>query len=403
MIGQKRPRPSGYRRNADLLKYFAPFRALSISAAYLTPFFQDHGLSLAQIFWLQSIFSAAVVLWEIPSGVIADRIGRARSVKISVPIAAAAMVAYSLSDGFWWFVVWEVLLAMASGLLSGVDEALLHDSLRAEGYAGEALKTTQAQLGQRIDAYGYAAIAAGVPMAWLLYSQFGVESTLLADGLLTLLGGWFAFRLQEPPRYNGGQTAGRLSAWRAFRQLAGSAEARWLVTLATTLGTATYLAFWLTAPYYQQLGIPTAWFAAILAGRSLFKAWLSHRYQQQRRLGRNMLAYALLVGLVFAAMASGLWWLAPAVLGHDVTQSLHKRPVTSRLNMLMHPEHRATMNSLVNLVQRLSYALAGPIVGLVADKSGLAAAFMMMGVSGTAVALIALLRLDRLGTFHERR
>lgn len=393
----------GYLRNADLLKYFAPFRALSISAAYLTPFFQEHGLSLAQIFALQSIFSAAVVLWEVPSGMIADKIGRARSIKLSVPVAAAAMIAYSYSDSFWWFVAWEVLLAVASGLFSGVDEALLYDSLKAEGFAGEDLKAAQAQLGQRVDAYGYAAIAAGVPVAWLFYSYYGVDSTLLVDGLLTLVGGWLAFRLKEPPRYNGGQTARRLSAWLAFQQLARNAEARWLVVLTAALGTATYLAFWLSAPYYEQLGIPAAWFAAVLAIRSLFKAWLSHRFQRQLRLRRNMLVYSLLIGLVLAAMASGLWWLAPAILGHDIVQALHKRPVTARLNLLMHPDHRATMNSLVNLVQRLSYAAAGPFVGLVADKSGLAAAFIMMGVSGTGLALLALFRLDRLRTFHERR
>jgi MFS family permease len=76
-----------YSQNARWLLYLAPFRAMSISAAYLTPFFVEHGLSTAQIFLLQSIFSAAYLLWEIPSGMIADRLGRALSIKISAPIA----------------------------------------------------------------------------------------------------------------------------------------------------------------------------------------------------------------------------------------------------------------------------------------------------------------------------
>lgn len=45
-----------YKDNAKWLTYFAPFRALSISAAYLTPFSLHNGLNLAQVFLLQSVF-----------------------------------------------------------------------------------------------------------------------------------------------------------------------------------------------------------------------------------------------------------------------------------------------------------------------------------------------------------
>jgi MFS family permease len=90
-----------YRNNAKWLLYFAPFRNLSISAAYLTPFFLQHGLSLSQVFLLQSVFSIALLLWELPSGYIADRFGRAFAIKLSAPVAAVAMTAYGFSDRFW--------------------------------------------------------------------------------------------------------------------------------------------------------------------------------------------------------------------------------------------------------------------------------------------------------------
>lgn len=60
-----------YQNNASWLLRAAPFKGLNISAAYLTPFFFHTGLNLSQIFLLQSIFSAAFLLWEIPSGYIA--------------------------------------------------------------------------------------------------------------------------------------------------------------------------------------------------------------------------------------------------------------------------------------------------------------------------------------------
>ena len=384
-----------YKDNARWLTYFAPFRALSISAAYLTPFFLQHGLSLAQILGLQSIFSVACLLWELPSGFIADRLGRALSIKISAPIAAAAMVGYGLSTHYWQFVIGELALATANGLISGIDTALLLDSLKADGRETEFVR-----LSQRINAFGFAATAAGVPVAVLLVRFVSISSTLVADGLLTLVGAYFAFRLYEAPRSpHRSPEAQPTKAWHEIGRLARNAEARWLIALGSVLSAATYIAFWLSAPYYTSLGIPVVLFSIILAARSLWKAWLSHYFHQKRHVEHNMLAYALLAGLVYAAMATRQLWLAWAVLGHDIVQALQSQPITAKLNEHMSREHRATMNSAVNLIQRLAYSLAGPLVGAIVDGAGLSRGLLITGAVSSGLALLALARLHRLGAF----
>lgn len=340
----------------------------------------------------------AFLLWELPSGLIADRFGRAFSIKLSAPIAALSMIAYGLSTQFWQFVVWELVLALANGLISGIDTALLFDSLKADGREEDFVRVSQ-----RINAFGFAATAFGVPVAVLLVHYVSISSTLVADGLLTLVGALFAFKLAEAPRFNGSAEAVRLSAWHAMSRLGRNAEARWLVVLGSVLSASTYLAFWLSAPYYTSLGIPAVLFSVILAIRSLWKAWLSHRYHQKQHIERNMVGYAALAGLVYAALASGQLWLVWAVLGHDVVQALSGQPITAQLNDHIEHEYRATMNSLVNLVQRLTYSLAGPFLGLLVDKHGLAAGFMATGLSCSVIAFLALARLHKLKTFQERR
>lgn len=387
-----------YKENAKWLTYFAPFKALSISAAYLTPFFLRNGLSLAQVFLLQSIFSVAFLLWELPSGLIADKYGRAFSIKLSAPLAVVAQIAYGFSHQFWQFVIWELVLALANGLISGIDTALLLDSLKADGREKEFVRVSQ-----RVNAFGFAATAAGVPIAILLVHYVSLGSTLVADGLLLAVGNVFAFKLVEAPRFNGSQEAIRLSAWHAMKQLAYNVEARWLVLLGAVLSAATYLGFWLSAPYYTHLGIPVVWFSVILAVRSLWKAWLSHRFSQEHHVQRNMLAYAGIAGLVYVAMASGQLWLVWMVLGHDVVQALQSQPITARLNDYIDHEFRATMNSLVNLVQRLLYSAAGPALGLLVDRTSLATGFLVTGITVSAVAFAALARLHSLKTFNERR
>lgn len=387
-----------YKENAKWLTYFAPFRALSISSAYLTPFFLAKGLSLAQIFLLQSIFSVAFLLWELPSGYIADKIGRAFSVKISAPIAAIAMVAYGFSNSFWQFVVWELALALANGLISGIDTALLLDSLKADGKESEYVK-----LSQRINAFGYLSVALGVPIAIVLVHFVSLGATLVADGVLVAFGWPFALKLVEAPRFNGSQEKVRLSAWLSMKELVKNVEARWLVVLGSVLSASTYFAYWLSAPYYQSIGIPVVLFSVILAIRSLWKAWLSHRFHQKKHLELNMVSYALLVGLVYFALASRELWLVWVVLGHDVVQALHNQPITAQLNVHIEHEYRATMNSLVNLTRRLIYSLFGPLIGLMVDKIGLQGGFLITGLACSSFALLAVARLHRLQTFKERR
>jgi MFS family permease len=384
-----------YSQNARWLLWFAPFRALSISAAYLTPFFVLHGMSTAQIFLLQSIFSAAYLLWEIPSGMLADRLGRAASIKISAPIAAIGMFLYGLSGEFWQFVVCELILALANGLISGIDIALLVDSLKADGKEKDFVR-----LQQRMDGLGFASTAVAVPLALVLVHFFGVASTLLADGLVTGLGAYFVLKLVEAPRSNGGQDKLRRSAWHALRELVRKPTVRWLVALKTTLNTGTYIAFWLSALYYAALGIPVVLFGVTLAIRSLWKAWLSHRFHQEKHVARNTRIYAGTVGAVYLAMATGQLWLVWTVLGHDVVQALGSSPLTKRLNAHIEGDHRATLNSVANLVQRMGYMIAGPLVGLVVDRTNLATGMVLVGVACSALALVATARLRRLNAFQ---
>jgi MFS family permease len=385
-----------YSQNAKWLLFFEPFTNLSVSAAYLVPFFLEKGLSLSRIFLLQSIFSLALLVWEIPSGYIADRFGRAFSIKLSVPIAGLSMLCYGLSSRYWQFVACELGLAIAMGMVSGVDEALLIDSLKADGRADEFVS-----IRQRITTWGFAANAFGVPIAYLLVRYFSVSATVVADGFITLLGVFVALHLVEAPVSDETHDAEHVSPLSGLTQLAKSTETRWLLVLATTLGSATYLGFWVSAPYYTSIGIPTVLFGAILAVRNLWKAWLSRTFHASRRLERKMVGYALLAGAVFISMASKQLWLLWMVLGHDVVHALHRPPIIYKLNQDIAARYRATLNSVINLLHRLVYMIVGPLLGWLLDSYGPRTGYLVAGCTLSLIALAAIARLHTIGTFQD--
>ncbi|MFX1595095.1 MAG: hypothetical protein ACFFBK_03435, partial [Promethearchaeota archaeon] len=91
------------------------------------------GLSFFQVMILQSYFTAMIVVFEIPSGAIADFLGRKTALILSALSVASAAFTYSIIPNFFLFMLAETLWAFGSALLSGTNEAFIYFSLKSFG------------------------------------------------------------------------------------------------------------------------------------------------------------------------------------------------------------------------------------------------------------------------------
>jgi MFS family permease len=99
-------------------------------------FYQSNGMTMQEIFTLQAVYSATLMLLEIPTGYFADHAGRRTSILLVSLFGFGGYLLYSLSAGFWEFVMAETVLGVGMSLVSGADLALLYDSLLASDKAG---------------------------------------------------------------------------------------------------------------------------------------------------------------------------------------------------------------------------------------------------------------------------
>ena len=127
-----------------LAGYFTLAGLYTLSAALIwgvnTLFLLDAGLSFFEVFVANAAFSAGMVVFEVPTGVVADTLGRRVSFLLSVSVLAATTLLYvalaQVDAGVVAFALVSVLMGLGFTFYSGAMEAWLVDALTASGYTG---------------------------------------------------------------------------------------------------------------------------------------------------------------------------------------------------------------------------------------------------------------------------
>src|SRR5215210_6880710 len=105
-----------------------------------TIFLLDAGLSNLEAFAANAFFTAGMVLFEIPTGVVADTVGRRASYLCGTVTLAATTLLYVLlwkvEGPFWAWAIVSVGLGLGFTFFSGAVEAWLVDALDATGFTG---------------------------------------------------------------------------------------------------------------------------------------------------------------------------------------------------------------------------------------------------------------------------
>ena len=105
-----------------------------------TLFLLDAGLNATAAFAANALFTAGMVLFEVPTGVVADTWGRRISYLLgSLTLAVSTILywlAWQMQAPFWAWAVTSVLLGLGFTFFSGATEAWLVDALKFTGFKG---------------------------------------------------------------------------------------------------------------------------------------------------------------------------------------------------------------------------------------------------------------------------
>ena len=97
-------------------------------------------LDFPQIAFMIVLQSAVTTILEIPTGALADLIGRRKTVLLGLLISAGGIMGIGFASAYWQFLFFQVAIGVGAALISGADSALLYDSLKETGREDDYVK-----------------------------------------------------------------------------------------------------------------------------------------------------------------------------------------------------------------------------------------------------------------------
>ena len=374
-----------------------------------TIFLLDAGLNNAEAFAANAFFTLGMVVFEIPTGVIADTRGR----QLSYVLGAATLIVstllyylmWQIHAPLWGWAIASILLGLGFTFFSGATEAWLVDALHATGFQGHL-----EHVFGRAQTVAGAAMLGGTVAGGLVAqaTNLGVPYIIRAVMLgVTLV---VALRFMRDIGFSPDREASPVKAVRNV--LKGSIDGglrnppvRWLMLAAPfTAGTGIYI-FYAAQPYLLELfgdpkaysiaGLAAAIFAGVQIGGGLLVPYV------RRLFGRR--TDALLIGGVLGVAFLAILGLKPgfvvalALLALWACIGAITRPMRSAfLNDVIPSGQRATVLSFDSLMGSAGGVVAQPVLGRVADVSGYAASYLVSAaVQVVALPLVYLARREK--------
>ena len=374
-----------------------------------TLFLLDAGLTITEAFTANAFFTAGQVIFEIPTGIVADTRGRRTSFLLGTATLFATTIAYlwlwQIKGPFWAWAIVSALLGLGFTFFSGATEAWLVDGLKAAGFKKE------------LDGvFAKGAIATGIAMLTgtvagglvAQYTNLGVPYVMriVALGLTFLIA---AFLMHD----EGFTAKKRTSFFEEVRDVATesmefgirNAPIRWMMLSGFFNGGVAIFAFYAMQPYLLELyGQSDSYLiagiaAAIVAGAQIVGGLLVPFTGRLFRRRTSLLIAGVMVSSValFLIAVAGNFWIVLILLAAWSIVFAATGPVRQTyVNGIVPSEQRATVLSADNMFTSAGGVVSQPALGKVAEVWGYPASYLGSAIfQALALPFLVLARRER--------
>lgn len=371
-----------------------------------TIFLLDAGLSNVETFAANAFFTAGMVLFEVPTGVVADTVGRRASYLLGTVTLAVSTLLYVLlwqvGAPFWAWAAVSALIGLGFTFFSGALQAWVVDALAATGFTGE----MESVFG-RGQAVTGAAMLTGSVAGGFIAQQTSLGVPFVLRGVVLAVMFAVAFKVMRDIGFTPAGTGRPLVA---MRQVASASidhgwrvpAVKWMMVETLFTGGVAIYGFYALQPHLLELyGDPHAYqiaglSAAIVAGAQMLGGALASRIRglfDHRVSALIAMAGVSVITIALVGSVHSFW----AVIGLTVVWALlfsATMPIRQAyINDMIPSQQRATILSFDSLMNSAGGVWGQPVLGRAADAWGYAPSYVMS--AGIAVLGLPFLALSR--------
>jgi len=357
-----------YHKNISLYYWYSTFTNLLILGPILTLFLLNKGLNFTQILTLQSISAVGVVLLEVPTGAVADLIGRKLSILLGSLSIALSLLIYIYGTNFLAFAVAELTFSLGMSFKSGADTALLYDTLKSLGQEKNYKHIQSKCFSLALLAQAPGCIIAGyvfkinddLPMLIsFCFMIITINITLFFKDIKL-----FQDTTSKPSYLSQIVHSGKF--------IISHAKIKAFVIFSMLFNIFFRAGFWFFQPYMKEVNIDIVYFGYIFALFNIVAAFSSHMADKftKKTKGKTLISLGILLLLSFILMGLTHIWIGFIfILLQQIARGLYRPIMMSYINKHIPSEKRATIISFESLLKNLTVAITLPFIGMLMDNT----------------------------------
>ncbi len=363
-------------------RFFIPVLAL---------FYIASQVPIEQFAIIMAVFALSTLLLEVPSGVVADLLGKKKTLLLSRFMYVIEICLVAFFNGFAAFLVAKMFSGLGVSLSSGTNQALLYDTLKKLGREKEHKKIS-GLMATITNVFGAFVFIIG---AFL----FSVHYKLPAYATLPCItiGFILTFFLKEP--YTTQKKMTFSNSWKHLKEgiayVKKSNFIKYLIFFSVPLAAGASIGFSMSSAYFELIAIPIFLIGAVSFISSLLMAYTSKiAYKLEEKLGQEgslllmeIMIFASIFCMSFMIKYVGLlfYYFIPLAAGFSQVVLNHY------MNKNIPTSHRATLLSIRNMGDNIGAVMLFPIVGYITKLISMQLAFLIL--AGIILVYMVILRI----------
>ncbi len=368
------------KRNISIDYIFRFISCFSITDAIWVLYLTYKGLPLWQIGILEGVFHITGFVSEVPTGAIADLMGRKKVIICSRICTILSCIIMLFADNMWQFAIGFIFNAWGYNLLSGSEEALLYDSFISLKREDDYYKVNS-KMDVIIEIAQGLAIFVGGMLAELSFTYCYIAAIVIA---VLSLGAAMLF--QEPEGRSGCKEE-RVIIKEHFRVsvqiMKNNKKVTEIILFYAIVFTFYTSIYFYGQKYFLELGLNKVHISMIMLIVGVFSCLGAIMSEKIFGILKHKTKY--IATLVIAGSISFMWFnqiilsvICFIIMGFANSLLYPLQSVT--LNRLIPSEQRATIISVSSMMFSMFMILLFPIIGFLADLFSLHNIFMVVGI-----------------------